>query len=156
VIDSRRFIPLLTAVGLVIFAQQAADILQFVPSNDLATPAGRIRQLLALESRTPGLLTADLLLLWALIASRGAELLRAAAGVHGVIGLLLLALLPMLPGDAASIAGGLSGGESAAFRVAVGRTLFVLVLLGIAGLLAGRVLLALRREALVRPDQTVS
>ena len=155
-IDSRRFIPLLAAAGLVILAQQFVDVAQLLPSTDFATPAGRVRQLLALESRTPGLLTADLLMLWALIAARGTWLLRTAAGLHGLLGFGCLFLMPLFLADAGSLARGLSGSESAAFRVVVGRTLVVLTLLGVAGLIAGRALLTLRREALLLPAETSS
>ena len=145
-IESRRFIPLLGVVGLLIVAQQAFDIAQLLPSTDLATPVGRVRQLVALESRTPGLLTGDVLVLWALIAAGSRMLLRSAGGLHLLVGVLVLVLAPVFLRDAGSVVGGLSGNEAAAFRVVVARTLAVLALLGAAGLVAGRYLVVLPGE----------
>jgi len=140
-IEARRFVPLLGLVGMVVFAQQALDVAQLLPSTDFATAAGRARQLLALEARSPGFLVADALVLWAMLTS-GVVFLRRAAGVaHLLVGLGLLGLIPLFLGDAGHLVNGMAGGEAMGFRIAVARTLGVLLALGSAGLLAGRFLL---------------
>jgi putative effector of murein hydrolase LrgA (UPF0299 family) len=147
-IEARRFTPLLAAAGIVILLQQGLDVAQLLPSTDFATPAGRVRQLLALEARSPGLLVADFLLLWALLAAGLFRLRRVAAVTHLLVGLGLLALVPIFLGDAGHLIEGMAGGEATAFRIAVARTLGVLVALGSAGLLAGRFLLVGRARTL--------
>ena len=147
-IEARRFTPLLALVGIVILTQQALDVAQLLPSTDFATPAGRFRQLLALEARSPGFLVADALLLWAMLAAGLVSLRRAAGAVHLLVGLGLLGLIPLFLGDAGSLVEGMAGGEATAFRIAVARTLVVLLVLGGAGLWAGRSLLVPERETL--------
>lgn len=147
-IEARRFTPLLAAVGIVILLQQGLDVAQLLPSTDFATPAGRVRQLFALEARSPGFLVADFLLLWALLAAGLFPLRRAAAVTHLLVGLGLLALIPIFLGDAGRLIEGMAGGEATAFRVAVARTFSVLAALGTAGLLAGRFLLVERPRTL--------
>ena len=145
-IEARRFIPLLAAVGIVILLQQALDVAQLLPSIDFATTAGRVRQLLALEARSPGFLVADSLLLWALLVAGLGSLRRAAGVLHVLVGLGLLALIPLFLRDAGNLVEGMAGGEATAFRVAVARTLGVLLALGASGLWAGRFLLVPTRE----------
>ncbi len=140
-IEARRFTPLLAAVGVVIFTQQALDVVQLLPATDFATAAGRVHQLLALEARSPGFLVADLLLLWAMVALGLGSLRRFAGMVHLLVGLGLLVLIPVFLRDAGTLMEGMAGGDAAGFRVAVARTLMVLVALGGAGLWAGRYLI---------------
>ena len=137
-IDARRFLPLMGAAGAVVLLHQLADLAQLLPATDFATPAGRVRQLLAVEARSPGLLCADILIIWALTLRGLREGLRVAGVVHLIVALLLLVLLPVFLLDAGSLAGGFAGSEAAAFRVVVGRTLLLLALLGLGGLLAAR------------------
>jgi hypothetical protein len=146
VIEVRRFTPLLAAVGIVILLQQLLDVAQLLPTIDFATTAGRVRQLLALEARSPGLLVADALLLWALLVAGLSSFRRAAGVVHLLVGLGLLALIPLFLHDAGNLVEGMAGGEATAFRVAVARTLGVLLGLGASGLWAGRFLLVPRLE----------
>ena len=136
--EPRRFLRLLAAAGAVILLHQAADLALLLPATDFATPAGRVRQLLAVEARSPGLLAADILILWALIRLDRSRGLRVAAGLHLIVGALLLALFPVFLLDAGRLAAGFGGSEASAFRVVAGRTLFMLALLGLGGLLTGR------------------
>ena len=147
-IAARRFTPLLAAAGIVILLQQGLDVAQLLPSTDFVTSAGRVRQLLALEARSPGFLVADFLLLWALWAAGHFPLRRAAAVTHLLVGLGLLALIPIFLGDAGHLIEGMAGGEATGFRIAVARTLGVLLALGTVGLLGGRFLLAERPRTL--------
>jgi hypothetical protein len=144
---AKPFIPLLMVVGGVILLQQAVDLALLLPGVDFATPAGRVRQLLAVESRSPGLLAADLLLLWGSILGGKRQVLLGAGALHLTVGALLLALLPLFLVDAGSLAHGFGSGEATAFKVVVARTLLVLAFLGLAGLLGGRALRTLTRDA---------
>ena len=136
--EARRFLPLLAAVGAVVLLHQAADLALLLPATDFATPAGRVRQLLAVEARSPGLLAADILILWALVQLGSPRGLRVAGALHLLAGALLLVLFPVFLLDAGRLAGGFAGSEASAFRVVAGRTLFMLALLGLGGLLTGR------------------
>lgn len=139
-IDARRFVPLLTGVAAVILIHQAADIGMLLPGTDFATPTGRVRLLLAVEAKSPGILTADLLLIWAWFAGGHHRALRLTRTLHLMLGALLLVFVPWFLVDAGRVAGVFAGTESLAFRIVVARTLLMLSLLGIGALLAGRAL----------------
>ncbi len=139
-IESRPFVPVLAAVGGVILLHQAVDLAMLLPGTDFAIPAGRVHQLLAVEARSPGLVSADLLILWAMTARRSGQALRVAGTLHLAVGALLLVLLPVFLLDAGSLASEFGGAEATAFRVVVTRTLLMLAILGLGGLLAGRAL----------------
>ena len=141
--DGRRWLPLLAAVGAVVLLQQVADVAVLLPATDLATPAGRVRQLLAVEARSPGLVAADLLLLSGLVLGRGSLRLRVAGTVHLAGGVLLLLLFPVFLRDAGSLAGGFGGSEASAFQWVAARTLLMLAGFGVVGLAAGRALFRL-------------
>jgi hypothetical protein len=141
--EPRRFLPLLAATGALILLHQLLDLMTLLPASDLATPAGRVRQLLAMGARSPGLLVADLLLIWAAVRWGGGGNLRKLAGVHLVVGVVLLALLPFFLLDAGRVAASFGGMESVAFRVVTARTLLLLGLSGAGSLVAGRTLLSL-------------
>lgn len=145
-IETRRFTPLLTAVALVVLFHQVTDLAWMLPGVDFTTPAGRARQAIALEARSPGLLAADLMLIWALAAGRSQRPLRWVAGAHFAAGVALLLLCPLFLNDAGQLASGFGGAQSVAFRVVVARTLVMFLLLGVGALLAARALLALSRE----------
>jgi putative effector of murein hydrolase LrgA (UPF0299 family) len=139
-IEPGRFLPLLLSAVAIILLNQAADLALLLPGTDFATPTGRVRQLLALEAKSPAIVTADLLLLWALLAGKWRRALRLTRAVHYLVGALLLALVPWFLSDAGRVAGNFGGIESLAFRIVVGRTLLMLLLLGIAALLVGKAL----------------
>lgn len=145
-IETRRFPPLLAAAALVILIHQAADLATLLPTTDFGTPAGRAGQLLAAQARTPAILSADLLLVWALLAGGFPRALRIVAALHLSAGVLLLVLLPWFLLDAGQLAGGFAGSESLAFRIVVARTLLLLFLAGIGALIASRVLFSSARE----------
>jgi len=147
VIDGRRFTPILIGVAAVILIHQVADLATLLPGTDFATPAGRVRQLLAVEARSPGVLTADLLLIWALLRGGYRRGLRLTRTLHFGLGVLLLALVPWFLLDAGQVAGAFAGTESRAFRIVVSRTLLMLSLLGVGALLAGRALHGYLAEA---------
>ncbi len=149
-IETHRFPALLAAASLVILLHQMADLATLLPVADLATPAGRVGQLFAAQARTPALLVGDLFLIWALLAGRSPGALRVVAGLHLTGGTLLLLLAPWFLIDAGRLAGG-SGTDTVAFQIVAGRTLLLLLLIGIGALLAGRVLFSAARE--VRSDQ---
>ena len=144
-IETHRFPPLLAAAALVVLLHQMADLATLLPFADLGTPAGRVGQLFAAQARTPALLVADLFLIWALVAGRLPAALRVVAGLHLTMGTLLLLLAPWFVIDAGRLAGG-SGTDTVAFQIVVGRTLLLLVFIGIGALLAGRVLFSAARE----------
>jgi hypothetical protein len=150
-IETHRFPALLAAASLVILLHQMADLATLLPVADLATPAGRVGQLFAAQARTPALLVGDLILIWALLARRSPGALRVVAGLHLTGGTLLLLLAPWFLIDAGRLAGG-SGTDTVAFQIVAGRTLLLLLLIGIGALLAGRVLFSAARE--VRSDQS--
>jgi len=150
-IESRRFLPLLAASGALILLHQALDLVTLLPGSDLATPSGRVRQVLAFGGRSSAILVADFLLIWATLALGARGRLRTLAGVHFVIGGLLVVLLPLFLLDAGRVAGGFRGGESVAFRVLAGRTLLVLGVLGAGALVVGRTLLSLASPPLKAP-----
>jgi len=149
--ETRRFAPLLAAAALVVLIHQAADLATLLPAADFATPAGRVGQLLAAEARTPAVLVGDLLLIWARLAGGFPTVLRVVAGLHLSAGALLLLLWPWFLLDAGKLAGGFAGPEALAFRVAIARTLLLLLLAGIGALLASRVLFLAARE--VAPER---
>jgi hypothetical protein len=151
VIETRRFPPLLAAAALVILIHQAADLTTLLPAADLATPAGRVSQLLVAQARTPAILIADVLLIWAVLASGFSGAVRVVAVLQLSFGVLLLLLLPWFLLDAAKLARGFAGPGSLAFRVFAARTLLVLFIAGIGSLVASRALfLAVREVAAVR------
>ena len=145
-IEPRRFLPLLAATAALILLHQVLDVATLLPGSDLATPAGRVRQLLALSARSPGLLVADLLLIWAAIGWGAAAGLRKLAVAHLVLGVVLLVLLPFFLLDAGRVAASFGGAESVAFRVITARTLLVLSLFGVGSLVASRTLRSLSQS----------
>lgn len=138
--EARRFFPVLAAASLVIMFHQALDLLSALSANDLATPAGRTRQLLATVARGPALLTADALLIWSLLArpDLGARYLPRLGTAHLILGGLLLLLWPVFLLDAGRLAGSFRGGEITGFRIVTIRTLLLLPLLGAGVILVGR------------------
>jgi len=140
VTGSRRFLPLLAAAAGGILLHQAVDLLNFLPGSDLATPAGRTRQLLATVARSPALLTADALLIWALLSGGWLRAMRHLGAAHYVLGALSLLALPLFLSDAGRVAPSLSGSDVGAFRLVTVRTLVLLPLLGLGSLLAARAL----------------
>lgn len=143
--ELRRFLPLALAVAGFILLHQLLDVAGVLPGSDLETPAGRVRQLLATEARSPAVLTADVLLLWALLGLGWARPVRLLGFLHLAVGVVLLIVAPLFLVDAGRVATGFSGAEASAFRVVMARALFMLVLLGIGALLAGRELVNLTR-----------
>ena len=141
--EARPWLPLLAAVGAVVLLQQVADVAVLLPATDLATPAGRVRQLLAVEARSPGLVAADLLLLSGMVLGRSALRLRVAGAVHLAGAVVLLVLFPVFLFDAGSLAAGFGGSEASAFQWVVARTLLMLAGFGLVGLGAGRALFRL-------------
>jgi hypothetical protein len=144
--EPRRFLPLLAATAALILLHQVLDLATLLPGSDLGTPAGRVRQLLALAARSPGLLVADLLLIWAAIGWGATGGLRKLAVAHLVLGVVLLVLLPFFLLDAGRVAGTFGGAESVAFRVITARTLLVLSLFGAGSLVASRTLRSLSQS----------
>ena len=138
--ERRDFVRLLGAAALFILLHQLEDLAVLVPATDFATAAGRVRQLVAIEARSPALLTADFLLIWAAFRGNSRRLLGTLGFQHLALGPTLLVLLPVLLLDAGELSSGLAGTEWRAFRVVVARTLVVLAVSGIASFLAGRVL----------------
>ena len=139
-IQYRRFYPILASVAVVILIHQAIDVMSALPSSDLATPMGRTRQLLTALARGPAGLTADAILIWALVADDRLEPLRALGLIHyGLAGLCLLAL-PVFVVDAGRLASTFGGGEVTGFRIVSLRTILLLVLLGAGALKVGRLL----------------
>jgi hypothetical protein len=153
-IETHRFPPLLGMAALLILLHQAADLATMLLSADLATPAGRVGQLFAAEARAPAILVADLFLVWALAAGGFSAGLRGLAALHLSVGALLLVLLPWFLLDAGNLASGFVGTTSLGFRILAARTLLLLVLAGIGGLLAGRRLLLAAGE--LRTEQRPS
>ena len=139
-IEARRFYPVLAVASLVIMFHQALDLVSALSANDLATPAGRTRQLLATVARGPALLTADVLLIWSLLArpDLGARFLPRLGMAHFVFGGVFLLLWPVFLFDAGRLASSFRGGEITGFRVVTIRTLLVLPLLGAGAILVGR------------------
>lgn len=115
-----------------------------LPGSDLGVPAGRIRQMLAVESRSLAAIAADGLLIWSLLLLGRQRALRVLGSAHWVIGVLLVLAAPLFLRDAATMAAGFAGPAENAFRVVVGRMVIVLISLGI---LAGWVGKALRFAA---------
>jgi hypothetical protein len=140
VTTARRFIPVLLGAAAAILIHQLIDITSLLPGVDFSTSFGRVRQLLAIEARSPGILTADLLLVWAVVAGGHRRALRLTLTLHLVFGALLLLVVPWFLVDAGRVSGVFEGTESLAFRIVVARTLFMLALLGFGALLTGRAL----------------
>jgi hypothetical protein len=132
------FLPLAIAAAGFILLQQGFDLAGVLPGSDLGTPAGRIRQLIAMEAKTPALIAADALALWALFRLGARTSLRWAGFVHLAAGAIALLLVPVFLVDAGRVASGFAGPEAFAFRLVVVRTLAVGTLLGAALVLAGR------------------
>lgn len=145
--EARRFFPLLLAVGCVVLVLQGVDLLAVLAGSDLGVPGGRVRQLLAVESRSPGALTADLLVIWSLLGQGKWGALRVLGALHWVLGALLLLAVPLFLSDAGSMATGFAGAPLSAFRVVVVRTLGMLGLLSLLAILVGRALRLAARES---------
>ena len=150
-ISERRFLPIVAAVGALVLVQQAADLDIVLAGTDLIMPAGRMRFLTTIGTRGAALLTADVLLIWATVAlayRRGLQLLGA---VHLALGGVALIAAPVFLVDAGRLVAAIGGREIVTYRVLVVRTVLLLVLWGIAGLLAGRLLSGLSKTPATDP-----
>ena len=135
--ERNRLIPLLLAAAAVILLQQAIDFVALLPGSDLAVPAGRLRQLLALESHSFAAIAADLLLIWCLLLLERKRALRGLGTAHWVVAVLLVLSGPLFLRDAATLAAGFAGAAQSAFRVVVARMLGILMALGLLAAWAG-------------------
>jgi hypothetical protein len=146
VISERPFLPIVAAVGAVVLLQQAADLDVALAGIDLILPAGRMRLLTTIGTRGAALVTADALLVWAAVAlahRRGLQLLGA---LHLALGGVALVAAPVFLLDAGRLVGAIGGREIVTYRVLVVRTVLLLVVWGLAGLLAGRQLSGLSQK----------
>jgi hypothetical protein len=141
---AKQLLPLLGATALVILLHQAMDLGAALADSDLAMPAGRLRPLFTLESRTLTLLSADLLLLTSLLLRRRWSTVGVLGSLHWLAALALLAAVPLLLRDAGAVSVGLSGGALLSLRITVLRLVALLPGLAVLSALAGQ---ALRRAS---------
>lgn len=140
---ARRFLPLLGALGVVILAHQVVDLWPMIAGTDFATPAGRLRLFTTVSPRVAAFFTADVLLVWAAVRLGRAGAVRTLGWTHLLLGVLLWVAVPFFLADAGRMAAAIAGPDLRGYRVLVSRVLGVLLLSGVAGLLAGRRLLQL-------------
>lgn len=144
--ELKRFFPILAAVAVLILIQQAADLSSGLPAIDFATPSGRMRQLMATAARSPAALTADFLLILAILGGGWNGWLRPLGIMHVAIAGLCFLALPFFLADAGRVASTFSGPQVTSYRLLVIRTLVLLPTLGIIGILVGRSLLVRSRQ----------
>jgi hypothetical protein len=144
--EPKRLLSLLVPVAALVVIQQAADLLAMLPGSDLAVPAGRIRQLLAVESRSLAVIAADVLLIWSLLLRGRKRALSVLGTGHGILGVFLVLAAPLFLRDAATLAAGFAGATQNAFRIVVARMVVMLIALGILALWVGQSLRSASRE----------
>ena len=147
----RRFLPLVAAAAVVIGMHQLFDLWQGFAGTDLSMPAGRVRELIALEAKSSALIVADALLVASAIAWDSPRWIRRLGLAQIPIALFLLLASPLFLGDSGSVASSFAGPELSAFRVVVARTLINYLGVGVGLLLAARSLLALTRQKMAAP-----
>jgi hypothetical protein len=138
---------LLGSAGGFILVQHTANVAATAWGTDFATAVGRMGLITALGGRGALLFVADILLASAAVSLQHRRATRWLGGLNLVAAVALLLTLPRFLIDAGHMASAVSGPEMGAYRIIVGRTLFMFAGAGAVLLLAGRALLRLGRRA---------
>jgi hypothetical protein len=136
--EARGFLLLLGAAGGVIFAQQFIEMLPALQQTDYGEAAGRYQLLARAGGRAPAVAGAHVLIIGAALSLGHPRAVRLLGSLHLGLGVVLLALLPVLLLDAGTLAGEASGAPTSGLRVQAGRIAALLLGGGVLAIVAGR------------------
>jgi hypothetical protein len=143
---ARRFLPILAAVGVVVLLHRLSDASAALRGSDLHTPGGRLQLAGMIGTRAVAFITADVLVIWPVVALSHRGALRILAVLHIAVGGLALVALPFFVADAGALASTVGGRALFTYRFFVTRILGFLLAGGVVGLYAGAQLSAIGRQ----------